>query len=210
MLEYFSAPENNLFLIALGLMVALFIVQLLGMVLGMRVFGFLDSLLPDFEVDVPEPGSLQKVFGFFHLGRVPLIMTIDVFLFFFSGIGFNLQHFLESSFGFRLPLTLASGIAFVCSLPLTGMANKILSGILPKDETAALSQDTFIGRPAIITIGTVTHTRQSEARLKDALGRDQYVQVIADVEGETFPAGSEVLLVQRQKHLFTVIKNTQS
>lgn len=205
MLENINAPENGLFALALLLVVALFVTQLLGLLAGFRPFGFLDSLLPEADLDVPDASATGKIFGFLNLGRVPLIMTLDVFLFLFSCIGFNLQFFLHSTAGFRLPLWMAAPVALAASLPLTGIANKILARIIPQDESSALSPDTFIGRTAIITVGTVTHQRQSEARLRDALGRDQYVQVISDLPEDIFPAGSTVLLVARQGPLFTVI-----
>lgn len=80
--------------------------------------------------------------------------------------------------------------------------------VLPKDETAAVSVESFVGRVATIVIGTATHLRATEAKLVGPEGKIHYLQVVADVQEQSFSKGEEVLVVgRRSEGVFTVIEN---
>ena len=216
MIENALAPENFLFLIALGLFLLIFLVQLLSVILGMEPFGFLDNLLPDVDLNIEldidpgdvSPGFTDSVMSMLKLGRVPFIFTFILFLFLFSLVGLYGQMLLvELGIG-RLHWFLASGGAFIVTMPLLRMGNGFLEKILPKDETAAVSVETFIGRMATVLIGTVTHERSAEAKVVGPEGRTHYIQVVADNEGKVFKKGDQVLIVgRRTESVFTVIEN---
>jgi hypothetical protein len=218
MWAHLTAPENAAFGIALILLLALFALQLVGLLLGSELFAWMDSAVPelpeldlDLEVDVQAAASagsggfVDHLFAFLNLGRVPLIISLLAFLFFFSCIGYNLQFVLREMGLPLMPLLGASAISFAVSLPLLRLSNAGLARVLPKDESAAVSPDTFVGRVAVVTLGTVTAQRQSEARLTGPRGRTHHVQVIADSEGMEFHQGDEVLLVSRQGPRYAVI-----
>ena len=216
MTEELLNPQNVLFTVALGLFLLIFLIQLLGVLSGFEVFGFLDNLLPnadmgvDADLDLPDvnPGFLDSVMSMLKLGRVPFVFTFILFLLLFSLIGLYAQLALVHCGLPRLHWLIASPAAFVVTLPLLRLGNGILEKVLPKDETAAISSDTFIGRIATITIGSVTHERHSEARLLGPDGKTHYVQVVADNEGMSFRKGDAVLIVGRRgEGLFTVIEN---
>ncbi|MFP4283440.1 MAG: OB-fold-containig protein, partial [Opitutales bacterium] len=134
--------------------------------------------------------------------------SFAVFLFAFGAVGLLGQYALAEAGLSLLPLALASPLAFLLALPLVRWSNTGLARILPRDESAAVSDETFIGRVATITIGRVTSERQSEARLTGPKGRVHYIQVVADDEGAAFQQGDEVLVVGRRGTLFTVIAVT--
>ncbi|MBK1880347.1 OB-fold-containig protein [Pelagicoccus mobilis] len=216
MIENALAPENFLFLIALGLFLLIFLVQAVSVLFGMEPFGFLDSLLPDIDIEVDtdlnlgdvSPGFMESVMSMLKLGRVPFVFTFILFLFFFSQIGLYSQMAMMEFSGHRLHWFLASGASFVVSLPLLRFGNGILEKVLPKDETAAISTETFIGRMAMITIGKATHERAAEAKVVGPDGKTHYISVVADNEGKTFAQGDNLLIVgRRTEGIFTVIEN---
>lgn len=216
MIENALAPENFLFLIALGLFLLIFLVQLLSLIVGMEPFGFLDNMLPDVDLDIDtdlhlgdvSPSFVDSIMSMLKLGRVPFVFTFILFLFLFSQIGlYGQMLFLELS-GSRLNWFLASGGAFIATLPFLRVGNSLLEKVLPKDETVAVSADTFIGRMAIVTQGTATHERAAEAKVVGPKGRTHYIRVKADNEGKAFEKGDHVLIVARpSKGVFTVIQN---
>lgn len=206
------APQNIVFAGALILLLILFLIQLVGLLSGFEIFSFLDAAIdiPDFDVDVDlsvDPtGISHQFFSMLNLGKIPVIISFILLLFLFSCIGYNLQFALVYMGLFRLPWFLATPIAFVASIPLLSFGNNLLAKVMPKDETAAVSTEAFIGLVATIVIGTVTHEKQSEAKLIGPKGRTHYIQVISADPKESFTMGDKVLVASRKENLFTVIK----
>lgn len=216
MIENLLAPENALFLVALGLFLLIFLVQLISLFLGAEPFSFLDSLLPDVDLDIDtdlsladaSPGFVDSIMSMLKLGRVPFVFTFILFLFLFSQIGLVGQQILQDLGIGRLHWAIASPATFVATLPLLRIGNGILEKVLPKDETAAISSDTFVGRMATVVIGTVTSARAAEAKVVGPDGKTHYIQVIADNEGKVFKQGDHLLIVsKRTDGLFSVIEN---
>ena len=81
----------------------------------------------------------------------------------------------------------------------------MLYHFIPQEKTLSASADSFVGRLAIITLGTATPEKQAEAKLRGPKGRTHYIQVVADGDGAAFPQGSTVLVAARRGHLFAVI-----
>lgn len=216
MIENALAPENFLFLLALGMFLLIFLIQLVSVVLGMEPFAFLDGLLPDVDLDIdPDvgladsvPGFVDSIMSMLKIGKVPFVFTFILFLFCFSLIGLYGQMALVELGFIRLHWFVASGGAFIVTLPFLRVGNSLLEKVLPKDETAAVSAQTFIGRIATLTIGTATNDRAAEAKVVGPQGKTHYIQVVADNKGKTFNRGDHVLIVGRQSEgTFTVIEN---
>ena len=218
MLEHFTAPENIFFAIALGILLVLFVVEMISLLAGVNTFGFLDNLLPDFDADIDldvdpkmQPIStpaLESIFGLLGLGKVPFILTFILFLFLFSCIGYNLQYILNNVGIGYLPSWIATPIAFVGTMPILGAGNRLIAKVIPQDETQSVSSKSFIGRTATITLGEVTFDKQSEAKLEDQFNRTHYIQVVSDLKADRFQRGDLVLVVGKRGSLFTVIDIT--
>ena len=217
MYEFFIAPGNLLFSISFTLLILIAILELLSTLFGAAISGIVDNLLPDFDFGLDPTGEVDlsgtdmngmtKFFVWLELGRVPMLITLSFFLLVFSLVGFVLQSAAETTlFGHQLPWFLASPAVFVVVLPLVKLGNRVLAKVWPKDETAAISRQTFIGRTATILIGTATFEKPAEAKLEGADGKPHYVMVVADNEGESFPSGSQVLLVAEKGSNFSVIE----
>ncbi len=146
--------------------------------------------------------SLVSLLG---LGKVPFIFSFLFFLFAYSAFGYNAQLLLIDLGLGPAPVWLGSLGAFVMSLPLLRAGNELMARVIPKDETTAVSEQTFVGKLARLTIGTATHARFTEARLEDEHGHTHLVQVFADEEGQSFTAGDQVVIVGRRGNQFTVV-----
>jgi hypothetical protein len=208
MVELFLAEENLPFAVSLGLMLAIGFLEGLGMVLGLAFSGILEQIVPDIDVDGDvdlDSSVLTALLGWLHIGKVPLLVLLIIFLTGFGLSGLIIQGSLHGISGFYLPAALASIPAFFVALMTVRTLGSGMARIIPQDETAAVSQDTFIGRLAEITQGTARQGLAAEARLKDEHGNIHYVMVEPDLVDEVFTAGNKVLLVRRQGISFKVI-----
>lgn len=208
--SHFLAPENVVFAWALGLLVVLGTLQLVLFLFGLGLSSLFDHVLPDLHFDADAPSGLESILSLLGLGKVPLAVSLLLFLFLFSFVGYNLQLVLAATPLGALSALPAAGAAFVTTLPLLRLATDGVARVIPRDETLAVSEKTFVGRIARITLGTVTRERSSEARLEDDHGHAHYVQVIAEDDGDSFEAGDEVIIVRQEGSRFTVVRGPQT
>lgn len=208
-----SAPQNLLFTAALMLMALLAGAEAVSLVIGQSLSQHLEAISP--ELDLPDgavtdsdvQGFAGKIFGWLELGRLPLMVGLALFLALFACIGFMGQG-MFSIFGLGfLPGLVASPLAFFAALPALRIGNRAIGRIWPKDETYAVSQDTFVGRVAVITIGKATFDLPAEAKLQDQYGNTHYIMAASDNRDDAFPQGEAVLIVGRRGATFTVIRN---
>ncbi len=212
MWEFITATENLPFSVALAVMLALGLLEGVGMLLGAGLSGFIDSLLPDvnFHLDMPDvqsPGILSQVLGWLYVGKVPFLVVFIVLLTCFGIVGLILQSMVQSILGTLLPALLVTPFALALALPVTRVSVAGIARIMPRDETEAVSSNSFIGRVAIITIGTARKGYAAQARLNDEHGQTHYVMVEPDSSTEEFAYGSEVLLIEKEGPRFIAIAN---
>ena len=97
--------------------------------------------------------------------------------------------------------------AFVLAMPVVRGVGGLFARLVPRDETTAVSEDSLVGRVAVITVGVASGNAPAEGRVRDEHGQTHYVMVEPDIAGESFPAGTEVLLVKRAGAKFFGIRN---
>ena len=188
-------PYNMPFAVALGLMLVLFVIQLLG---------FLDI---DFDLDTDadteiSAGPVEGLLTLLGLGRIPLTVWLVIFLLFFAGIGVSLQEFAASLTGSPLDAWLAGLIAGAAAVPVTGVLARPVGRILPQDETSAVSTDTLLGRRAQITEGVARTGSPARAKVHDVHGQSHFVMVEPHETASEFHAGDEIVLVRRENNTF--------
>ena len=88
--------------------------------------------------------------------------------------------------------------SFFTALPVLKFSNRLLSRILPQDETSAFSPELLIGRVGVVTIGTATADRAAEVRVTGPDGRSHYVMTFVTGAGSV-PQGGEILLERRDE-----------
>ena len=216
MFAFAIASPNLPFAISLAIMLILSLLEGVGTLFGLGLSTLFETILPDIDIDfdidgdMPDGGQLgglSKLLGWLHFGKVPALILLVVFLTAFGLVGYGVQALANSIFGSLMPGSFASIIAFAMSLPVVRTCAAGLGKVLPKDETSAVSGETFVGRVAIITLGKAKKGFPAEARLKDQFGQTHYVMIEPDVGGEEFFQGDQILLVKKAGAIFKGIRN---
>ena len=228
MIGFLFSSSNLPFTIALGLMFGIGLLEGVTTLFGAGASSIIESVLPDLGLDgdldvdldgepgapdggdINTSGTLSRLVGWINVGRVPVLVMLVLFLSGFGLLGLILQCAFQRAFGVLLPGTLATLAVLPVSLYVVRISSIGLSKVIPKDETEAVSEDSFIGRVARITLGTAASGRPAQAKLRDKYGQTHYVMVEPDSADTSFPSGTEVLLVDRAGAVFRAIRNTSA
>lgn len=219
MIDFFLSSSNTPFTIALAVMVAFTVIEIISASLGMGLSEMVDSIIPEFDADIDAdvdadidiaggggPGdSLIKLLSWFRIGEVPVIMLFIVFLTGFGLSGLTLQFVLASVTGKMLPAVLAVIPAFLCAIPTVRVCGGLLGKYMPKDETYAVSEESFPGMIATLTLGTAESGKPVQAKLQDQHGQTHYILVEPDNPEERFFQGEKVIIVSKNGAIFKVI-----
>ena len=230
-MDFLFQPEVLPFTVALFVMLAIALIEGVGMMLGMGLSGLVDQIIPDMDlpeidvdidadapaasigtdIDTPhalaEPGAFGKFLAWLRIGQVPVLILFIVFLVGFGLSGLIIQQTLLNITGLMLPAMIASVPAFMISMPCVRIFGGALAAIIPKDATEAISSDTFIGRIAVITAGKATKDSPAQGKTKDQHGRSHYIRIAPDIDSEVLNAGEEILIVKKSGSVFYGIKN---
>jgi hypothetical protein len=226
----FFAPESTPFAVALFVVALIALVEIVGLFLGFSASHAIDSQIPDIHAEpdtgghlspfiadahghgLPETqaGPLSQVLGWLSVGRVPILVLLIVFLCTFGLVGFLIQALAGTFAGGPLPAVLVSIPAFVAAVPAVRYAGLGLARVMPKEETDAVSQKTFLGKVAVVTQGEARRGLPAEAKFRDHRGQTHYLLVEPDEDDAKFARGAEVLIVQQSGSVYRVIANTNA
>jgi hypothetical protein len=214
MMNFLLASQNMPFTVALAVMLIIAFLEGAGTLLGAGIFSFIDSLLPELDIDADmdspdfeSSGLFSKLLSWLRIGEVPVIMLLIIFLTAFGLIGLGLQSFAQKTLGSLLPGPFASIPAVLLGFPIVRLCGGILGKLMPKDETEAVAETSFIGRIAVITLGNASPGNPAEAKLRDKFGQTHYVMVEPDESDERFENGTQVVLVSQQGAIFKAVRN---
>lgn len=209
--EFIADGNNALFAGALALMLLIALLEGVTTLLGAGLSSLLEGILPDFDLDIElgdaSPSALSRFLGWLHVGRVPILIVLVVFLTVFGLIGYGIQSLLLKITGVLWPGWMVSVAALFSALPVVRVLSGAIGKVMPKDESSAISEEQYIGRVAVITLGTARKGYPAEAKLTDQYGQTHYLMVEPEGDGMEFNRGDEVLLVGREANLFIVIEN---
>ncbi len=203
------AAETAPFAVALGLTLAIAVIELIGFVLGVQPSAAVDNALPDFDVDADAPevelGPLSQTLSWLSFGKLPALVVLILITASFGLIGFAGQEALRRAFGFAIDPWIASVPAAVGAALVTRHLGGALARIMPKEETEAVSTKAFVGRVATVFRGIAQPGRPAEAKLTDIHGKTHYVLIEPD-EGEVdMPEGSEVVIIRQEGPVYRAI-----
>ena len=217
-MELLLAGENVAFSAALALMLVLALLEAVGMMFGASLAQTIDGMLPDVgldadmdldaDVDAGGPaggGAFGGALSWLGVGKAPMLVLLVAFLFSFGVAGLVLQAAAQGVMGRFIPGWFAAIPALAVALPGVRYFGLAVAKLIPKEETYAVSVNSFIGNTAIITVGIAADGQPAEARLTDAHGRTHYVRVEPDQPGDSFPSGSAVRLLTREGNVFKVV-----
>ena len=192
------SPDTWPFGAALATMVGLTVIEGAGLLFAQSPSHGLESLLPE---------GLTETLGWLHLGKVPLLVLLILFLTGFSISGYVVQAAAGTLLGSLLPWWLACLPAALTGLCCVRAIGGLLARVLPNNETTAVSEQSLVGRVGVITQGIARTGMAAQAKVRDAHGSLHYVLVEPDIATETFAEGDSVLLVRKAGARFHCIRN---
>jgi len=156
----------------------------------------------DADADHDHDFGLGQAMYFVGFGKVPFLMVLMSFLASFGLSGYAIQSVAHKMSGGVFPLLLAVPAAIVIGLLMTSRITAVLARIIPKEQTNAVSENTLIGREALVTYGTATTALPAAAEVVDQHGRTHHIQLKASAEGESFEEGQKALIVRIEDGFF--------
>lgn len=210
-MELLTAPQNLPFAIALGLVAALAVLQVVALLLGGPI-GIGDG---DFDADVDGDldvggGGLAGALDWLGVGKLPLSILLTLWAAGFGLSGLAIQEAALAATGARLPMLLPSLLALGLSLPILKISGMVLRPILPHDESEAVSTASLLGSEGEIVVGVARRGRPAQARVRDKWGNAHYVSVEPESDVDEFAAGARVLLLKQDAHIFRVIAGSNA
>lgn len=191
----FLTPESWPFTVAVMLLVAIVVIEGLALLIGISLSGLLDHLIPDAAHGVE--GMSDSWLGWLHIGKVPILVLLVVFLTAFAVIGYLINLLAYGGLGFYPPTALSAAAAFLGALPVVRLLGTAIARLIPRDQSFAVSFDSLVGRVAVIVNGTARTGYPAEARVKSDYGQTLYVRVEPDNPDVQFGSGESVLLVKQ-------------
>ena len=190
------APELWPFALAIGLMLVLAVLEALALVVGLSMSHWLDGAIDHpGEPDTPTSAAL----GWLHIGKVPLLVIIIIFLTTFGVVGSLAQLVARALSGHFMPVLLAVAIAAVTAAFAVRILGEAIGRMIPKDESTAVADAALVGRVGTIVIGVARAGRPAQARIHDEHGTPHYIMVEPEGSDDAFAAGTSVLLVRHLK-----------
>jgi hypothetical protein len=186
------AAETWPFTVATFLMLLIAIVEGIAMVVGANLSEWFQHALPD-PWDAVH-GPFDRMLGWLHVGRVPVLVLLVLFLAGFALTGFALNMVAHRFLGAWLAPLISVPLAFFATLPMVRILGAGLARLIPQDQTFAVSFESLIGRVATIVSGTARPGYPAQARVANEHGQNIYVMVEPDADGVTFQVGERILL----------------
>lgn len=202
-MSLFTADQNLPFGIAFALIIGIGLLEGVGMLISLSPSNLLDDLIPDIDGD----GGLDRVLGWLHLGKVPALVLLLLFLLGYALFGYGLQMVARGLFGGYLPAWLAGMLAVPSGLATVRGLGSLIAHIIPRDETSSVSEQTLIGRVGVIVGGTARRGLAAQARVRDSLGRSHYLMVEPDLDDEVLEENTQVLIVSKAGAFYRCIVN---
>lgn len=202
-MNLFVSPQTLPFGVAFALIVAIALIEGFGMLVSLSPSGMLDHLVPEIDGDT----GLDRVLGWLHIGRVPSLVLLVLFLAGYALFGYGLQAVAHGLFGSYLPALAAGLLAVPPGMVTVRSLGTLLAHIIPRDESSAISEQSLIGRAGVISGGVARRGWAAQARVRDGHGRTHYLMVEPDVDDEEFADGTEVLIVRKAGSFYRCIRN---
>lgn len=202
------SPGNAPFLVAIGVMLLIGAIEGLSLLVGTGLLHHVDTFFAAHLDPAADPFPGDGVLGWLHVGRTPVLVLIVLFLMSFAIAGLVLQWALVEAIGHPLPPLIASLIAAACAVPVVRVLGGKIARHAPRDETSAVSEESFIGRIARLTAESAGAGSPGQAKLTDEHGRTHYLLVEPDDREVRFARGDALLVVSRASgSIFRAIRN---
>ncbi len=211
-MDFFLEPQNFPFTVSIAVMIFIAALEGVGALIGLGISNILESILPDMDFDINGPNlesntTLSHFLGWLRIGEVPFLVLLIVFLTSFGLIGLIIQQAAVGTTGHLFPSPIVAIPAMLGALPCMRVFGGMINKVMPRDETEAVSTDTFKGRVATITLGSAAKGSPAEAKLIDTHNQSHYIMVEPDDDNEVVQQGEKVLILNKAGSVFKVIRN---
>ncbi len=202
-MNLFIVPETFPFGVSFALIVAIALIEGVGMLLSLSPSNLIDHALPDIHGD----SGFDRVLGWLHIGKVPMLVSLVLFLAGYTVFGYAMQMIAHGLFGAYLPSWIAGTVAVAPGMATARGLGTLVAHIVPRDETSAVSETTLIGRAGVISAGAARRGLAAQARVRDSFGRTHYLMIEPDIDDEVFEQGAQVLVVRKVGAFYRCIAN---
>jgi hypothetical protein len=199
MLSFLLDDANFWFSCALGIVIALFILEMVGMFFGISLLGLVDDQAA-LDADADTSSGFTEFGSWLALDRVPLLVWLVLLLttFGIAGLALNfLSLTLLNTYFARWLITL---LAVVAGLFFTARFGTVIARLLPKQESSATTADELVGTVGHITVGVARQNSPAEGKFVDAHGQPHYLLVEPIEPDEQFSQGEKILLIQKRDY----------
>ncbi|MBO9464025.1 DUF1449 family protein [Tropicibacter sp. R15_0] len=153
----------------------------------------------DVDTDLPDgaaqPSGIAAWLGF---GKMPALIWLSAILMAFGITGVVLQNLVLGLFGAALPALLAAIPAAVAAIFFARRFGTGFARLIPKTETAALSERHLGRRQGVITQGTAARGRPAEVKVTDRFGNTHYLRAEPLRDDAQIPQGTEVVVLRHR------------
>ena len=211
--SFILSDYNAIYLYSILIMFCIFILELVSMLGGFHISSFIDDAFPDFDldadldVDIEIDGGVpfhHVLLSWFNLGKVPFLVLVIIFLTAFGLTGFIAQYLTITLIKINIPSLILILADLIFSFYVLHKIGGFVGRIIPSEETSAVSQESFIGRIAVITTGTSKRGMPAQAKIKDEHGRFHYVMTEPLNDEDEFDQGFQVVIVDKKGRNYLV------
>ena len=138
-------------------------------------------------------GNILDLMG---IRRLPLTVWLALFSAGFAGTGMAFQVLLHSVTGAMLPGNIAALLALVPGIAIARGLSGWISRLIPRDETAAISERSLGRRRGVVTVGTARRDQPAQVRITDHYGNNHYAMIEPFTDTDEIDQGTEVLVLR--------------
>jgi hypothetical protein len=205
--EFVFSRNNQPFAIAIGLVVAFFLVELVMLMFGGSISGVLDDIDAG-DVDAGEIGASDTgPAAWLLVGTVPTFVLLVIFCLSFGLSGYIAQWIAINVSGKMLPWYVGVAIALASAIPLVRLGGKGFLRTFGREDTEAVHSDSLIGRTADVVLGEATVGKPTQAKVTDQFGQHHYILVEPTETKSVISAGETVILVARHGSVYQAVSN---
>ena len=187
-MTFFLLPESLPYVAALGVLIALGIIEGLSLLFGASAWHWLDGMVGH----EPPDGFL----GWLHVGRAPLLVLVAIFLTMFAITGLVINMLGAGLLHLVPPRWASVPLAVLASIPVMRALGTGIGRLMPREETYAVSFASLVGRVATM-LGHARAGYAAQAKTSDGQGHTLYLMVEPDETVGELAIGSDVLLVRQ-------------
>lgn len=213
MLDFLALPQVAPFSIAALVLIGLTVFEILTLLIGKPISAVLDHAIPldstagdgfgGKEALEGKTGLFGTAFDWLNLGRVPVFILLIVVLAAFSISGMAVQIGMARLFA-PLPTIIAVLVVLVPTAYVTRWLTRVISKIVPRDETYAQTSTDFVGLVGVVTVGPVRAGVVARAKIIDRHGNAHFPRVEPADPIAVIPEGTTVLVIDIRKGALTV------